>query len=79
MAKRRTTIPTYKRKKPRRLLSRVLGWIVRLVVAFLLISILWVLAYRFINPPITATMLGDILAGRGVIETGCRSARSIAT
>ena len=26
---------------------------------------LWVLAYRFVNPPITATMLGDIVAGRG--------------
>ena len=26
---------------------------------------LWVLAYRFVNPPITATMLGDLLAGRG--------------
>jgi monofunctional biosynthetic peptidoglycan transglycosylase len=27
--------------------------------------VLWVLAYRFINPPVTATMLGDITAGRG--------------
>ena len=32
---------------------------------FILGSLLWVLAYRFINPPITATMLGDVLAGRG--------------
>ena len=32
---------------------------------FLLGSVLWVLAYRFINPPITATMLGDVIAGRG--------------
>ncbi|MEP7361505.1 MAG: monofunctional biosynthetic peptidoglycan transglycosylase, partial [Chloroflexota bacterium] len=39
--------------------------IVRLVLAFVLISLLWVLAYRFINPPITATMAGDLLAGRG--------------
>ncbi len=30
-----------------------------------MISILWVLAYRFINPPITVTMIGDIVAGRG--------------
>jgi monofunctional biosynthetic peptidoglycan transglycosylase len=36
-----------------------------LVIAFVLVSILWVLAYRFINPPITATMIGDIIAGRG--------------
>ena len=26
---------------------------------------LWVLAYRFVPPPITATMLGDLFAGRG--------------
>jgi monofunctional biosynthetic peptidoglycan transglycosylase len=32
---------------------------------FLIGSVLWVLAYRFVNPPITATMLGDIVAGRG--------------
>jgi monofunctional biosynthetic peptidoglycan transglycosylase len=35
------------------------------VLIFLLGSVLWVLAYRFINPPVTATMLGDMLAGRG--------------
>jgi len=38
---------------------------VKLIVAFLLVSILWVLAYRFVNPPITFTMLGDVFAGRG--------------
>jgi monofunctional biosynthetic peptidoglycan transglycosylase len=27
--------------------------------------VLWVLAYRFINPPITLTMLSDRIAGRG--------------
>jgi monofunctional biosynthetic peptidoglycan transglycosylase len=31
----------------------------------LLFSVLWVLAYRVINPPITATMVGDMIAGRG--------------
>ena len=66
MAKRpKSSIPRYKRKRsvswPRRLIS----WIVKLIVAFVLISVLWVLAYRFVNPPITATMLGDVFAGRG--------------
>ena len=37
------------------------GW----SLAFFLISVLWVLAYRFINPPITVTMAGDLIAGRG--------------
>jgi monofunctional biosynthetic peptidoglycan transglycosylase len=40
-------------------------FLVKLVLALVLGSILWVLAYRFINPPITATMLGDVVAGRG--------------
>ena len=66
MAKRpRSSIPHYKRKTRKPLLRRIVGWIVKLIVALVLVSILWVLAYRFINPPITATMLGDIVAGRG--------------
>ena len=65
MAKRRSTIPQYKRRRERSLLGRLIGWIVKLVLAFLMISILWVLAYRFVNPPITITMIGDMIAGRG--------------
>ncbi len=38
---------------------------IKAVLAFLILSVLWVLAYRFINPPITATMMGDVIAGRG--------------
>jgi monofunctional biosynthetic peptidoglycan transglycosylase len=66
MAKRRSTIPTYKRTRKRSLVSRLLGWIVKLVVAFFIVSILWVLIYRFVPPPITATMIGDVFAGRGL-------------
>lgn len=68
MAKRpKSTIPRYKRRRPRSgsLIGRIVGWIVKLILAFLIISVLWVLAYRFVNPPITVTMLGDIFAGRG--------------
>ena len=65
MAKRRSTIPQYKRRRKGSLIGRLLGWIVKLVLAFLIISVLWVLAYRFVNPPITLTMIGDIVAGRG--------------
>jgi len=66
MAKRRkSTIPTYKRRRPRSWPRRIFGWVVRLVVAFFLISILWVGLYRFVPPPTTATMVGDLLAGRG--------------
>jgi len=65
MAKR-SSIPRYKRRRERgSLLGRILGWIVKLVLAFLIGSVLWVLAYRFVNPPLTATMIGDMFAGRG--------------
>jgi monofunctional biosynthetic peptidoglycan transglycosylase len=66
MAKRPTSsIPRYKRRRQRSLPRRIVGWIFKAVLIFLLGSVLWVLAYRFINPPITATMLGDVIAGRG--------------
>jgi monofunctional biosynthetic peptidoglycan transglycosylase len=66
MAKRGSTIPKYKRRtRKRSLISRLIGWIVKLVLAFLIISVLWVLAYRFVNPPITFTMIGDLVSGRG--------------
>ena len=66
MAKRRSTaIPQYKRRRKRPFLRRLIGWIVKLILAFLILSILWVLAYRFINPPTTITMVGDVIAGRG--------------
>lgn len=41
-------------------------WLVKLLLAFVLLSIGWVILYRFVNPPITFTMLGDAVAGRGV-------------
>ena len=66
MAKRpKTTIPQYKRRRKGSLVGRIFGWIVKLILAFLIISVLWVLAYRFVNPPITFTMIGDIVDGRG--------------
>jgi monofunctional biosynthetic peptidoglycan transglycosylase len=67
MAKRKTsTIPTYRRKRQRSLPARIAGWAVRIVLGFILVSVLWVLLYRFVPPPITATMVGDLVAGRGV-------------
>lgn len=66
MAKRpKSSIPTYKRRRKGSVPGRLVGWIVKLVLAFLILSILWVLAYRFVNPPITLNMLGDMIEGRG--------------
>src|SRR5215212_2677080 len=60
-------IPRYRRqrRRPGSLFGWIIGWIIKLVLAFLIISVLWVLAYRFVPPPTTATMLGDVIAGRG--------------
>jgi monofunctional biosynthetic peptidoglycan transglycosylase len=68
MTKRRksTTIPHYKRRRKGSFLTRLIRWIVKLIIALILLSVLWVLAYRFINPPLTTNMIGDIIAGRGV-------------
>ncbi|GAA4719149.1 monofunctional biosynthetic peptidoglycan transglycosylase [Sphingomonas lutea] len=60
------SIPRYKRKRQRSLPRRLFGWLVKLILIFLIGSVIWVLAYRFIPPPITVTMIGDALAGRGV-------------
>ena len=55
------------RRRRRRPLVR---WLVvlplKLLVGFVLISVLWVLLYRFVNPPITFTQLGDAISGNGV-------------
>ncbi|HEY0325533.1 MAG TPA: monofunctional biosynthetic peptidoglycan transglycosylase [Allosphingosinicella sp.] len=50
-----------KRSLGRRLLLlpfKILFW-------FVVVSVLWVLAYRFVNPPITFTQIADITAGNG--------------
>jgi monofunctional biosynthetic peptidoglycan transglycosylase len=53
-------------RPPRRSwLGRIVRWAVYAIVVFLAGSVLWVLAYRFVNPPITFTQLGDILSGNG--------------
>lgn len=44
---------------------RIFRWVATALLVFVLGSVLWVFAYRFVNPPITFTMLGDVLAGNG--------------
>ena len=65
MAKRsQSSIPTYKRKRRDR--RGFFGWLWRIILGLFLLSIFWVVVYRFIPPPITATMVGDLVAGRGL-------------
>jgi len=53
-------------KKRRSWLGRILGWLVKSVFGFIILSILWVLLYQFVPPPLTFTMVGDMLSGRSV-------------
>jgi monofunctional glycosyltransferase len=52
----------------RRPIARLGALLVRALIYLLVGSLLWVVAYRFIPPPITATMVGDIFAGRGLTK-----------
>jgi monofunctional biosynthetic peptidoglycan transglycosylase len=54
------------RAKKRGWFGRIVVWTVSGLFLFVLLSLLWVLLYRFVNPPITLTMLGDRLGGRNV-------------
>ncbi|MEA3054441.1 MAG: monofunctional glycosyltransferase [Sphingomonadales bacterium] len=58
-------MPRVKARK-RGWIGRTVGWLIAAIFLFILISILWVLLYRFVNPPFTFTMLGDRLGGRSV-------------
>ena len=63
------SIPRYRKRKAKgSAIGRILRFLIKLVVAFVLLSVLWVLAYRFIPPPTTATMIADKIAGRGAVR-----------
>jgi monofunctional glycosyltransferase len=52
-----------------RSLAYRISWLIgRLILYFIIISVLWVVAYKFIAPPFTFTMMGDAMAGRSVVK-----------
>jgi monofunctional glycosyltransferase len=60
------SIPRYKRSRRQGSpVGRFFGFLAKLILALILFSILWVILYRFVPPPTTATMIGDMVAGRG--------------
>ena len=64
MAKFAKSVPSFKRlRKSKR---SFFGWLWRIILWLFLLSILLVVIYRFVPPPITATMVGDVVAGRGL-------------
>ena len=58
--------PTQRKPRRKRSLGRRLLLLpIKILLWFVIVSVLWVLAYKFVNPPITFTQIGDIAAGRG--------------
>ena len=53
----------------RGVLNRVLRWLVGLIALLFLLSVLWVFAYRYVDPPTTSLMLRDTLEGHSVAYT----------
>lgn len=53
----------------RSLPSRLLRLLAKIALWFVVLSIGWALAYRFVDPPITATQIGDLVEGRGLRKT----------
>jgi monofunctional biosynthetic peptidoglycan transglycosylase len=47
---------------------RLLHWIGRALIIFVVGSVLWVAIYRFVPPPITVTMLANAVDGRGITK-----------
>ncbi len=47
-------------------LRRLIRWCFKLVIGFVVLSVLWVAIYRFVPPPVTVTMLTNALDGRGI-------------
>lgn len=47
---------------------RLFGFLLRFLLLFVILSVLWVTAYRFIAPPVTFTMIGDMLGGHSISQ-----------
>lgn len=55
------------RIRPRRsILRRLIGWVFKAIAAFFIVSIFMVVLFRFVPPPVTFTMLRDVVSGHGI-------------
>ncbi|HEY4545693.1 MAG TPA: monofunctional biosynthetic peptidoglycan transglycosylase [Pedomonas sp.] len=48
------------------MLARLVSWVIKALLAVLLFTVVWALAYRWINPPATSLMVRDWAAGKTV-------------
>jgi monofunctional biosynthetic peptidoglycan transglycosylase len=63
------TEPAPDMPRRRSFLRRAIGWLFKAVATFFIVSILMVVLYRFVPPPITLTMVGDALSGHGISKS----------
>ena len=61
--------PDPKMRPRRSFLRRLIGWFFKAVGAFIVLSVLMVVLYRFVPPPVTLTMLGDAVSGHGISKS----------
>ena len=54
------------RARKRHPVYRVGFWIGRAIIGFVIGSLIWVIAYRFVPPPVTFTMIGDAIDGEDI-------------
>lgn len=59
-------MPDMASKNRRSMPIRIAAFIGKALFWFVIISVVWVVIYRFVPPPITMTMAGDVVAGRGL-------------
>ena len=67
-------MPAVSSPRPRRdaspsVVRRLLGWLLKAIIAFVLVSVGVTAIYRFVPPPITWTMIGDVIGGHGVTKS----------
>ena len=57
-----------RRRTSPKIVRRIVGWLGKMVLAFVILSIGMTILYRFVPPPITWTMVGDIVGGHGLTK-----------
>jgi len=59
---------TTKTRRKSALPARIFRFLLKLILWFVGLSLLWVAIYRFVPPPFTFTMMGDVMGGRSVTK-----------
>jgi monofunctional biosynthetic peptidoglycan transglycosylase len=57
-----------RKPKPKGLFARIVGGLFKTLFVLVLLSIVWVVVYAVVPPPITFTQVGDLVDGRGVTK-----------